>query len=183
MKLIKHLLPIILFLTLLNYNNEFFNNTKANTNPANILILLDGSGSMNDLIGKRSKIDIAKEVITKLFNEIASKSPDTKVGLRVYGHQFAAKLKNCQDTKLEIPIGKINQSVFQNKLKAVKPKGYTPIAYSLNMAIKDFPKNENNYIILVTDGEETCNGNISQIADNLAQAGIVVNVVGYKITG
>jgi len=158
-----------------------FANTTAN--KVNIEIILDGSGSMVQEIGGKTKIDIAKEVILNVVNEILSKAPDTSIGLRVYGHQSDRKDHNCQDTKLEIPIGKIDISLFQNKLNTIKPKGYTLIAYSLKSAIKDFPKNESNYIILLTDGEETCGGDITNIAYELKKVRVPVHAVGYKLTG
>lgn len=149
----------------------------------NIEIILDGSGSMEETIGGKSKIDIAREVILNVVDEILSKAPDTNIGLRVYGHQSDKNAHNCQDTKLEIPIGKIDISLFQNKLNTIKPKGYTLIAFSLQSAIKDFPKNESNYIILVTDGEETCGGDITNIAYELKKVRVPVHAVGYKIAG
>jgi len=149
----------------------------------NIEVILDASGSMVEQIDGKSKILIAKDVILKLVKKIQAKASATRVGLRVYGQQSPTSAHNCKDSRLEIPLAQVDLPTFQRKLTAISPKGYTPIAYSLQGAIKDLPRNASNHVILITDGEETCGGDIKAAAQQLKKAGIVAHVVGYKITG
>ncbi len=122
-----------------------------------ILFLLDCSGSMNENWEGEKRIDVAKRILTQVVEQYRY-HPKLEMGLRVYGHQYDRKLKNCQDTKLEVPFGSNNHELLKNKLKALVPKGYTPIALSLEKATTDFPDIDNirNVIILITDGIESC---------------------------
>ena len=81
-----------------------------------------------------------------------------EIGLRCFGHQYnILPNRNCQDTKLEVAIGKPSVCVplMKNTINRIVPKGTTPIAYTLEKCGDDFPtdgKTTRNIIILITDG-------------------------------
>jgi Ca-activated chloride channel family protein len=87
---------------------------------------------------------------------------NVEIALRMYGHQtkITPGKQDCYDTKLEVPFAdaKENHIKIINKIRALKPKGTTPIARSLEYSAEDFPDCENcrNFIILLTDGIEAC---------------------------
>ena len=144
----------------------------------NIEIIFDSSGSMNESIQGKKKIDIAKEVFQDFIQDIPE---NINLGLRIYGHRFP---KDCTDTKLVIPIGIVNKEDFLSKIRGLKPTGMTPIALSLEEAGKDFEGLAGeNTIVLISDGEETCEGAPCSVADDLAKSGIKVKIhtVGFAL--
>ena len=84
--------------------------------------------------------------------------------LWIFFKTFNRKLQNCRDTRLEEPFARNNHDRIIEKLNDVRPKGTTPIAYSLQQAAKDFPENDNyrNIVIIITDGIESCDGDAVQ---------------------
>ena len=73
----------------------------------------------------------------------------------------------------------------QAKIKMAQPKGTTPIAYSLEKSGADFPECANcrNIIILITDGEEECEGDPCAVSAALQSKGIVLKpfVIGVGL--
>ena len=128
-----------------------------------ILFLLDASGSMQEqwLRPNQSRWTVAKSILTKLVDSLRQKTK-LELGLRVYGHQSPQEQKNCKDTRLEVPFKAKNHSLIIDKLEEIRPRGVTPITYSLEQAAGDFPSGPGyrNIVILVTDGIESCGGDV-----------------------
>jgi len=145
---------------------------------AHIELILDASGSMWAKLGKSTRIEVAKEALNKIIDDLSERK-GIAVGLRVYGH----RTNDCKDTKLEIPIGPLDAKKMKKFINGIKPKGKTPIAYSLEQATRDFMIDfkGNRIVILVTDGLESCNGDPCAAAKALAEKGIVskIHVVGF----
>ena len=145
-------------------------------------IIMDASNSMTGLVGKETKIAAARRVLTQTINEL----PDAmNVGLRVYGHRFATDDYDnaCQDTELVVPIGPIEKSKLVDIVSKIQTKGRTPLVASVLAAVKDLEKLPNGSIVLVTDGIESCKGDIKSIAPAIKAAGmeLKVNIVGFDI--
>lgn len=147
----------------------------AQEKTTRILFLLDASGSMYANLNKEVRIDVAKRLLKKALDSLEG-LPNVEVALRVYGHQSPIKLHDCKDTKLEVPFSKNNYQDMRDKLDAIKPKGTTLIAYSLEQAANDFPKDPGarNVIILITDGIEECAGDPCAVSEALQRNGVVL---------
>ena len=145
-----------------------------------IELILDASGSMWSKLGNTTRIEAAREALGSIVDDLAARK-GIAVGLRVYGH----RTNDCKDTKLEIPIGPLDGGKMKAFIAGIKPKGKTPIAYSLLEGAKDFdPAFEGSkVIILVTDGLESCNGDPCAAAKELADKGVVskIHVVGFGL--
>ena len=78
---------------------------------------------------------------------------------------------NCTDTKLEVPFASHNAVGIKSALNLLRPRGITPIAYSLEQCANDFPTDlrARNVIVLVTDGEESCKGDPCEVSLRLQQ--------------
>lgn len=158
---------------------------QGNSPRTRILFLLDGSGSMYAAMDKDVRINVAKRLLTKIMDSLEM-AEDVQVALRVYGHTTPPGQKNCKDTKLEVPFKKHNHRQIKDKLKEIIPKGTTLIAYSLQQAAYDFPKDPGvrNVIILITDGIEECEGDPCAISEALQSQGVVLKpfIIGLGST-
>jgi Ca-activated chloride channel homolog len=156
----------------------------------NIEYILDASGSMLETIHDLRKIDIAKDTLSGLVEQLPAGSSEIElnVGLRVYGHSTVAgesPEQRCRDSALEMPLNGVDSIGIKKKIAGIQARGWTPIAYSLEQSADDFPVGDDNdnIIILISDGKETCGGDPCAVAEKLHQAGIKVkiNVVGFDI--
>ncbi len=126
-------------------------------NPSEkILFIMDFSNSMNEYLQGKRKVDLMIETLSKILPQVDSK---TEIGLRVYGHKsgFTA-MDACKASTLLVPIGTFNSDSIKYNLEKTRPRGMTPITYSLKQAVKyDFLGfNGHKRIILLTDGGENC---------------------------
>jgi Ca-activated chloride channel homolog len=142
-----------------------------------ILFLLDASGSMHQpwsTANSETRISSAKKILNEIMDSLEKKN-NVELALRVYGHQSPLNAKDCRDTKLEAGFSRNNIPFIRTKLKAISPKGITPIAFSLQQSSTDFPDaNARNIIILMTDGEESCGGDPCAVAYDLEKKNIVL---------
>jgi len=147
----------------------------------NVEVILDASNSMWGQIQGVAKIAIAKEVLEQIINRLPD---EMNVGLRLYGHRYGLNDRRaCQDTELKVPIGPIDKAVLIDIIKKIQPKGKTPLVYSVLQAGDDFKDIPNGSIILITDGIESCDGDIDSIAPALKASGIELklHIVGFDI--
>lgn len=178
---------IIIFLSILSFFIYPFSAFCQTKPRVYVEVILDASGSMAGKVEGRRKMDIAKEVVEGIISEVfGEEREDLAFALRIYGHRSSKAKKDCQDSTLEYPFNKLDRGRLKNILSQVKPLGYTPIAYSLTQAAKDFPQDRNlrRIIILLTDGIESCEDSPCQAAQRLMQAGAFtsIHVIGFGIT-
>ncbi|MFQ5721329.1 MAG: VWA domain-containing protein [Candidatus Aminicenantales bacterium] len=147
----------------------------------NVELILDASNSMWGQVKGESKIAIARRVLTQIINGLPEMM---NVGLRVYGHRYPLKDKRaCQDTELVVPIRPVVRNQLIETVNNIQPKGKTPLVFSVLQAGKDFENIEKGSIVLITDGIESCNGEINSVAPALKKLGIglKVHIVGFDI--
>jgi len=147
----------------------------------NVELILDASNSMWGQIEGVAKITIAKEVLEQIVNSLPD---EMNVGLRLYGHRYGLNDRRaCQDTELKVPIGPVDKPVLIDIIKKIQPKGKTPLVYSVLQTGDDFKDIPNGSIILITDGIESCDGDINAIAPALKESGIELklHIVGFDI--
>jgi Ca-activated chloride channel family protein len=155
-----------------------------------ILFVFDCSFSMYGRWQTGMKMDIAKNLFTQFLDSLKA-TPNLELGLRCYGHEYPLQpQRNCEDTKLEVPIGKPSVAIpaMKNRLVSLVPKGTTPIAYTLSQCGADFPddgKSARNIIILITDGIEECGGDPCAVSLMLQTKGITLKpfVLGIGLEG
>lgn len=147
-------------------------------------LILDASGSMyNKLDDGRYRITAAKDVLSEFVRNLPA--TDLDVGLRVYGSELQpADAGACQDSKLMVPVAGVQRDALLDSIKTTRARGKTPIAYSLEQAIGDFSGDEACLIVLVTDGEEVCDGDLQAAAQKLEQAGcdFDLRIIGFDLT-
>ncbi|MCX6348091.1 MAG: VWA domain-containing protein, partial [Candidatus Aureabacteria bacterium] len=166
---------------------------RAPAKTVNIEYILDASGSMKELVGGEVKMDIAKRTLSALVDRLPAPGGEIalNVGLRVYGHGAAgtadpadSRAGRCRDTALEVPLQGVDARAIKEKVAALEPQGWTPIAYALGQAKNDFPPGDaDNIVILISDGKETCGGDPCAVAKELRASGIklTIHVVGFDV--
>ncbi|HXR82382.1 MAG TPA: VWA domain-containing protein [Saprospiraceae bacterium] len=140
-----------------------------------ILFLLDASGSMLEQWERpnQTRWSVAKSILIKLVDSLGQNNK-LELGLRVYGHRSPQEIKNCKDTWLEVPFKPRSHTLIIQKLNEIKPKGVTPITYSLEQAANDFPTSAGyrNIVILITDGIESCGGDLCAMSIAMQKKGV-----------
>lgn len=153
-------------------------NTPGSGRDQDLLIVLDGSGSMWGQIDGVAKISTAKEALSGLVNDFG---PNTNIGLMAYGHR---RQGDCADTQVIVPPGQGTASAVNEAIQSITPRGKTPLAASLMAAGDVLSQRERRAdILLISDGLETCGGDPCAAAQALADRGIDthVHVVGFDL--
>jgi len=106
----------------------------------------------------------------------------TPFALRVFGHREA---RSCR-TDLEAPLAPLDAGTIAKKIAAIEPmdRSKTPIAHSLELVAQDLSGARGPcVVVLLTDGEETCDGDPAATIEALRGRGVDVRVsiVGFAI--
>lgn len=147
---------------------------------ATVAVILDASGSMLQRLGSERRIDIAKAAVTELVTDVL---PDSvSLALRVFGHKEA---DSCR-SDLEIPAGPLDRRGAAATVASIQAMNLarTPIAESLRRTAAEIATRPGpQLLLLVTDGEETCDGDPAAVIRELSASGrdVRVNIVGFAI--
>lgn len=147
------------------------------------LFILDYSNSMNEYLLEKSKYEMLLESMKYILSRM---SDNNKIGLRLYGQRWGiTPLDACRATSLVVPIDSGNVQSISSALSKYKPRGMTPITYSLKQAVqKDFKGLEGEkHIILITDGGENCDESPCKYAMELIKhrQDIKIDVIAFNI--
>jgi Ca-activated chloride channel family protein len=149
----------------------------------NLEIVFDVSGSMNTKLGETTRW---KTALAMLQDVVTALPDDMNVGLRVYGHRQSSKsAQTCKDTELIVPIAKLDRERIVKTATRLKPRGETPLIHSVLQTVGDLRAAGGGSVILITDGEESCKGDVKAAAAELQASGlnITLNIVGFTLTG
>lgn len=145
---------------------------------AQSMLVLDASGSMWGQLQGRTKIEAAREAVANLTR---SWPEGSALGLMAYGHR---RKGDCTDIELLLPVAALDAAAFQSKVDALTPKGMTPISASVRMAAEQLKYSEQKAtVILVSDGEETCNADPCALGAELEKLGVdfTAHVIGFDL--
>ncbi|MEW1926007.1 VWA domain-containing protein [Streptomyces sp. NPDC088360] len=146
-------------------------------------LVLDVSGSMRarDIDGK-SRMAAAKQA----FNEVLDATPDeVQLGIRTLGANYRGddRKTGCKDTELLYPVAELDRAGRTDAKAAVAtlaPTGWTPIGPTLLKAaddLKDDDTGRSRRIVLISDGEDTCQPlDPCEVARKIAAEGIHLTV-------
>lgn len=155
-------------------------NGPKNSNAGSIALILDASGSMLQKLGDQRRIELARTALTQLIDR--SIQPGTPVALRVFGHRNPG---GCE-TELLAPLAPLDRTAMKSIVAGINAKNLakTPIAASLAAVNEDLAGVEGRaLVVLVTDGEETCDGDPEAEIRKLKADGFdfALNIVGFAI--
>ena len=122
-------------------------------------------------------------MMKKILPQISS---ETEVGLRVYGHTCNIFAYNaCRSSELLVPLGFNNSSQINSAISKLRPRGMTPITYSLKQGVNKDLKNHDGlkHIILLTDGGENCDESPCDYAIELMKErrDIKIDVIAFNV--
>jgi Ca-activated chloride channel family protein len=145
-------------------------------------IVFDASNSMWGQMQGRAKISVAKEILQDALGWLPR---DLTLALRVYGHQHDREVRSCTDSQLLVPFGSGNRGRIREAIASFRPRGQTPLAYSVEQVAGDFAgRRGERAVVLVTDGIESCGGDPAGAARALREGqGIPVHVIGFGLGG
>ena len=190
------------------YGQTYVNDNKASEyNISSIDIVMDYSSSMLHWIR------VAEQYMSQIVAQLPN---DTKIGLRVFGHDngnnpsnpvvgmakeivsakngkykvktnVASYLGNtshyCSANESLVPVTVKNTNNRINAMSNTRIGGSTPLTFALYQAVNhdfaNFPKNIIKKIIIITDGDETCNGDPCAFVNELVKTrnDIIIDVV------
>ncbi len=190
MKILSFMLIVIMFIMLPAIASQYGiyspNNYQKNfssTEQERLLFILDFSNSMTEELEGSTKVNLMLNTMKEILPKI---NPNTWVGLRIYGHRMGfTPMEACRASKLVSPITTNNSGNIGAALSQVKPKGMTPITYSLKQAIRydfmGFPGKK--HIILLTDGGENCDESPCTFVMNLIRIrrDVKIDVIAFNI--
>jgi hypothetical protein len=143
-------------------------------------VILDASGSMLQRIDGVRRIELARTALDRLVRELIPAR--TRFAFRAFGHREAG---SCR-TDLEIAVSPLEPAAAAARISGIQALNLskTPIGASLALVREDLAGVEGPIVVvLVTDGEETCEGDPAAEIQALVSSGIDVrvNIVGFAI--
>ncbi|MGV0715518.1 VWA domain-containing protein [Mycolicibacterium sp. XJ662] len=151
------------------------------------VLILDGSGSMTEADAPGPRIDAAKSAAHGLIDALPDAST---IALQTYGTTTgsaeADKQAGCRDVTVLLPLGPMNRDTMNDAIDSITPSGYTPISLALQTAADQLPADDTpQAIVLVSDGEETCDTPPCDTAAQIKQShpGLTISTIGFKVDG
>jgi uncharacterized protein with von Willebrand factor type A (vWA) domain len=139
----------------------------------NVVVVLDGSGSMSGLIGQDSKMYAAKK---SLRDALLQMPETTRFGLLAFS-------RNINGWAYE--LGPLDRVQAWNAIKSIQEGFKTPLGQYLKTGadrLLEEREKQFNYgtyrLIVITDGEATDGNLMEQYARELVGRGITLNVIG-----
>ena len=174
----KTLYPVFKVLTILILMGMYSEEINGQPEESSILFIYDGSGSMWGRMDGKTKKEIAADILKSTVNGLEE---DQKVGFMAYGHR---RKSDCEDVELMIDLQNDNKSEVTAAVSGINPLGKTPLAYSAKQAIASIESSGlKTTIILITDGIESCYGNLCEVIRLAREKGIdfKLHIVGFGL--
>jgi Ca-activated chloride channel family protein len=146
------------------------------------MIVFDASRSMAASAGDNTglrRIDSVRAALARILPRVAAKR---RIGLVTYG---PGSRPACANVSLELrPMLNAGQRILA-RVEALRPDGRTPLTLAVRRAADALQFRDRAVtIVLLTDGEETCDGAPCALAKLLKAEGArtTVHVIGYRIS-
>jgi len=128
------------------------------------MIILDKSGSMGELYKGKTKLSIARDIVSRMNQTI----PDIKLngGLRIFGRMGTFSNKVTEDLYGPAPYTRAGLEEGLNKLDWAR--GMSPLEVAIETAGEDFKRSQGQKaLIVISDGKELKNKLVLKAAQDL----------------
>lgn len=178
------ILFIIIIIPVFAYDVYMPDNYRYEEAGDKLLFVIDFSNSMGEYFEHKTKVNQVKDMMARILPQISN---DTKVGIRVYGHTCNVLAYNaCRSSELLVPLSANNSRQINNAISRLRPRGMTPITYSLKQAVKKdlAGLNGTKHIILLTDGGENCDESPCDYSIELVKQrrDIKIDVIAFNVS-
>ncbi len=154
--------------------------------PQNLVLILDASNSMNKAFGAQTRIAEAKAALSELLGTLPE---GVNIGAFAYGHRVAKtdRAASCRDIEEVFPLQPLTSELrgrMINALSGIEAQGLTPLADALARAGDALVETQGKRVILLlTDGEETCEGDPMAVAERLGAMNppVELDIVGIAV--
>jgi len=146
--------------------------------PGSAMLVLDASGSMWGQLQGKTKIELAREAVDGMLQQWPA---DQSLGLIAYGHR---RKGDCEDIEVLRPAEGFDAAAIRTQVHGLQPKGMTPISAAVRLAAEQLKFTEHKAtVILVSDGEETCNADPCALGAELETLGVdfTAHVIGFDL--
>ncbi|MGF1626743.1 MAG: VWA domain-containing protein, partial [Alphaproteobacteria bacterium] len=145
-----------------------------------VQVLLDVSGSMLQRTADGRRIAVAQATLTRLVDSLLP--PGTPFALRLFGQGQSG---SC-DTTLAVPPGPLDPIQAAAAIASLAPVdgARTPIGEALRLVAEDMAAlPAPRLVVMVTDGEETCDGDPRAEIERLRADGfeVRINILGFAV--
>ena len=144
-----------------------------------LIIVLDASGSMWGRIDGKSKVEIARETLADVIQQLDS---ELEVGLVAYGHR---RKDDCGDIETIVPAGPLDRKKLVASINKLPAKGKTPLTAAVRKAAEELNYTEERAtVVLISDGVENCGLDPCAIGADLETAGVdfTAHVIGFDVS-
>lgn len=145
----------------------------------NVIVIFDDSTSMTTKLGNVSRMEAAKQSLTKVLTNL----PDnTNIGIVTLNTSW-------EESKWYVPFGPINKKTIGQNINKVVPNGGTPLGGCMKAATdvllsKRAKQKYGNYrLLIVTDGEAGDANLVEQYTPDIMTRGLSVDVIGVGMKG
>jgi hypothetical protein len=144
-------------------------------------LIFDASGSMLRQMEGGRRIEVARRIVQQTLDERIPE--EVPVALRAYGH---TEPHSCETELLVTPRAGNHDEVREvvAGIQAIN-LARTPLAASIEAVRDDLAgfEDQPRLVVMLTDGEETCDGDVAAAVDELIEEGLDVrlNIVGFHI--
>lgn len=146
----------------------------------NVVIVLDGSGSMADRMGRQVKMDAAKEAIREVLQTVP---PTTQIGLLAF-------TSDRDHRGWVFPLGPRDDEALLAALAPVAPGGHTPLGEYLKIAADRLLQERGEQmgygtyrLLAVTDGQASDSDKMMRYTPEIMARGITLDVIGVAMDG
>lgn len=143
------------------------------------MLVFDASGSMASMGYNGLDLPRIVEARDALRQALPGITPFRRMGLVVYGPGSG---DGCSNIDLRFGPAPDASSAIVGAVDRVEPDGDTPLTESVRQAAKVL-EGRGGDVVLVTDGRETCGGTPCLLAAELADSGLRVHVIGFRVRG
>ncbi len=151
---------------------------EATATAANVLIVLDHSCSMQEVIANsQSKWDTATQAVRNVTAQNAN-NDKLHFGLQI----FSLNPNACDPGHIDVPLAGSNAAAISSALPPAAEGNATPIGGALHVAATSGQLTDvtrANYVLLITDGMENCNGAPVAEVEGLFGRGVRTYAVGF----